>query len=584
MTTDDPGAIPRIHRVAQPNPPPPDHTHTVHGVVTAVAAVGAAFALVVSIVALAIVATRPATDDSATAALSLLAGRVLAAELDALPAIDDSPPTGPFTPAEVAVHDNPAISCWVVVDGLVFDLTEASKLHPARFQNCGGDSSEVYHRQHGLEIRDKMMQHYIGALAATTGVAATTGAAANTGENEMTAIVPAGCPPENVGGPIDPHTSLFAAAGSWNTNDLMVVVEKDCRSIVFIDGSTHTPVGRIDDLGHQMHAPTMTPDGRYVFVIARDGWLSKIDLTTFEVVGSLDVGISSRGTGLTDDGKYLLVGNFEPNTAVLLDAVTLEIVKTFEATGSINGGPETPSKVGGIVERGTRFYMVLKDVNAVWEIETADPDFPVRKYEDLGDGRTPLHDAYLTPDGQYLIAAVQGANVVWVLDTGTGEEVAEVPTGETPHTGPGATVGNLTFVPTLDPTGIISVIDTDTWTNVKNIEVGGPGLFIRHNPTAEDPAEYPFVWAETAFGDHHDEIYVIDVRSLEIVETLKPVPGESSWHPEFTFDGNAVYVVSQTGNTIVVYDADDFAEIARIPAKTPSSVFNVGLRTHEAGL
>ncbi len=489
-------------------------------------------------------------------------------------------PEGYFSLAEIAQHNDAATSCWVIVDDLVFDLTEFSKLHPAQFRNCGGNSSEVYHAQHGAQIRDQMMIHNIGQVWTETA----SGEPMPSDGGGTAVVVPEGCPPESIGGPIDPVTTTYAEPGSWDVNELMLVVEKDCRSIVFIDGSTHEVVGRIDDMGHQMHAPTPSRDGRFVYVIARDGWLSKVDLATLEVVGSVDVGDSSRGTGLTDDGRYLLVGNFEPNTAVLLDAETLETVKVFEATGSIQGGPEQPSKVGGVAQLGTKLYMVLKDVNAVWEIETADPSFPVRRYEDLGDGQTPLHDAYLTPDGKYLLVAVQGANVVWVLDTATGQEVAEVPTGTTPHTGPGATVGNLTFVPTLDPEGVISVIDTDTWTNVKNIDVGGPGLFIRHNPTAETADEYPYVWGETAFGDFHDEIYVIDVRSLEIVETLRPVPGESSWHPEFTYDGQSVYVVSQTGNLIVVYDADTFEEITRIEAKTPSAVFNMGIRTHEAGL
>jgi YVTN family beta-propeller protein len=434
----------------------------------------------------------------------------------------------------------------------------------------------VYHAQHGPLVRPQLMLHHIGEVAEGDDTAPAV--------TEPPTVVPAGCPPESIGGPIDPDTTTFVEPGSWDVKELMLVVEKDCRSIIFIDGVSHTKLGRIDDLGHQMHAPTPTPDGRYVFVIARDGWLSKIDLATFEVVASIDVGVNSRGTGVTDDGKYILVGNFEPNTAVLLDVETVEMVKTFETTGSVNGGPETPSKVGGVVEVGTKIYIVLKDVNAVWEVETADPSFPVRKYENLGDGQTPLHDAYVTPDGKYLLAAVQGANVVWVLDTATGEEIAEVPTGTTPHTGPGATVGDLTFIPTLDPEGTVSVIDTRTWTNVKDIDTGGPSLFVRHNPTAETVEEYPYVWAETALGDRHDEIYVIDVRSLEIVETLKPVPGESSWHPEFTYDGREVYVVSQTGDAVVVYDANTFAEVARVEAVTPSAVFNMGIRAHEAGL
>lgn len=573
-----------------------DHTHAVHGVWTAASVLGVVFAMVMSMIALAIVSSRPSLDSETVDALVAAAierrspdGTPAVAAVPVLPASADSvvsseilpveAPEGFFTLAEIATHNDATTSCWVVVDNLVFDVSEVAKLHPSDFRNCGGDSSEVYHRQHGATIRDKMMVNKVGEVWMGESVAAI-----DAEQTDTTETGPTACPPENIGGPISPTTTLFADAGSWNNDQVMLVVEKDCRSLLFIDGATNRPLGRIDDVGHQLHAPTTSPDGEYVYVIARDGWLSKIDLATFEVRKSIDVGVSSRGTGLTDDGKYLLVGNFEPNTATLLDAETLEIVKVFEAVGSINGGPEMPSKVGGVVEHGTKLYMVLKDVNAVWEIETAEPDFPVRKYENLGDGQTPLHDAYLTPDGSYLIAAVQGANVAWVLDTRTGEEVAEVPTGVTPHTGPGATVGDRTFIPTLDPEGIISVIDTTTWTNVKDIDVGGPGLFIRHNPTAESADEYPYVWAETAFGDRHDEIYVIDVTTLEIVKTLHPVPGESSWHPEFTYDGTNVYVVSQTGNAIVVYDALTFDEVARIDAATPSAVFNMGIRKHEAGL
>jgi YVTN family beta-propeller protein len=551
-------------------------------IVIAVLAVGLSL-FFTTVVGLIVVATRPTVDE---VALQQLIDEAVAARMGtpAPSGTAASPPPneipdGFFSLAQVATHGDPTSSCWVVVDGKVFDLTEASRLHPAQFTNCGADSSEVYHRQHGATIRDQMMAYHIGDVW-TDGMAMPTATPDGGGTGT---IVPEGCPPEQIGGPIDPVTTIFVDE-PWDPGELMLVVEKDCRSVIFFDGSSHELVGRIDDVGHQLHAPTPSPDGRYVYMVARDGWVSKVDLETLEVVASIDVGVSSRGTGVTDDGRYLLVGNFDPNTAVLLDAVTMEVVRTFEATGSVNDGPEQPSKVGGIAQLGTKLYMVLKDVNAVWEIETADPTFPVRKYENLGEGQTPLHDIFLTPDGRYVLVAVQGANVVWVLDTETGEEVAEVPTAVTPHTGPGATVGNLTFVPTLDPEGVISVIDNTTWTNVANLDVGGPGLFIRHNPTAESAEEYPYVWGETAFGDFHDEIYVIDVRSLEIVETLRPVPGESSWHPEFTYDGSAVYVVSQTGNAVVVYDSESFEEIARIEAKTPSAVFNMGIRRHEAGL
>jgi YVTN family beta-propeller protein len=77
---------------------------------------------------------------------------------------------------------------------------------------------------------------------------------------------------------------------------------------------------------------------------------------------------------------------------------------------------------------------------------------------------------------------------------------------------------------------------------------------------------------------------VIDARTNTIAKTLIPVKGKSSWHPEFTLDGSSVYVVSQEGNEVTVYDANNFEVKARIKADTPSAVSNVGLRVEEPGL
>jgi len=204
----------------------------------------------------------------------------------------------------------------------------------------------------------------------------------------------------------------------------------------------------------------------------------------------------------------------------------------------------------------------------------------IEKHWNIGDNQTPLHDAFLTPDGKFYIVASMGSNTVWVMNTDTWEEVKEVKTGETPHTGPGATWGNNIYVPALGE-GLITVIDTTTWEPVKYIKTGGPGLFVR--AFNEDPS-YPYVWAETAFGDHQDEIYVIDARTNEIAKTIIPVKGESSWHPEFTNDGKYVYVVSQSANEVEVYDAHTFEIVKRIEANTPSAVSNVGNRIEELGL
>lgn len=464
-----------------------------------------------------------------------------------------------YTVDDVALHNNPE-DCWLIIDKKVFNATEASRLHPAMF-NCGKDASENYHKNHGEGIRDKMMKFYIGDLGSGKGV--------------QKVDIPF---EKNVA--LKPYRELYVQEGSWNPRELMLVVEKDAENLLAIDGTTHKSVGRVHNVGFQPHTSVFSSDAKYMYIISRDGWLTKINLGTLEPVVSVSVGENSRGTAITDNDKYVAVGNYAPGNLVILDADSMKSLKTIPLTAEMNG-KQIESRAGAVVEDGNRIIVALKDANSVWAVDTDKPDFPVtNKFEDIGKNVPALHDAFLTPNGKYYIVASQGSKTAWVLDLTTMKPIAEVQTGETPHTGPGAAWGNYIYVPALGE-GLITVIDTTTWKPVKYIKTGGPGLFVRSY--SKDPA-YPYVWADTAFGDHKDEIYVIDARINEIVKTIIPVKGESSWHPEFTYDGKFVYVVSQSANEVEVYDAFTFEIVKRIKSDTPSAISNVGLRTEEPGL
>jgi YVTN family beta-propeller protein len=464
-----------------------------------------------------------------------------------------------FTFDDVALHNNPE-DCWLVIDDLVFDATEASRLHPAMF-NCGTDASVNYHKNHGVGISDKMMVYHIGSLGSGTGITRTD----SPFEKKLA---------------LDPYAELYVEVGSWNVDELMVIVEKDAEKLLFIDGVSHTEIGRIHDIGFQPHTSVYSPDGAYMFIISRDGWLTKIDLKTLDPITSLSVGDNSRGTALTDDGKYIAIGNYEPGSIVIVDPSTMKILKIIDTVGEINGA-QVESRVGALIEDGDHIIAALKDLNSVWVVDTSTKDFVVKnKYNNIGDNNAPLHDAFLTPDGKYFIVASMGSNTVWVLDTDTWKVVKEVPTGITPHTGPGATWGNTIYIPAMGE-GLITAINTISWEPIASIPTGGPGLFVRSYSKNPD---YPYVWADTAFGDHHDEIYVIDARINKIIKTIIPVKGESSWHPEFTYNGDYVYVVSQTADEIEIYDAHTFEIVKRITADTPSAVSNIGIRIEELGL
>lgn len=465
-----------------------------------------------------------------------------------------------YSMEEVAQHSVQS-DCWVVVDGLVFDLTPFVRLHASSFA-CGTDVSTNYHANHGSEIRPQMMQFHIGSIV---------------GEREVADATTEPHAQENIY--ITPTTELYEEIGSWDVRDLMVVVERDRQSLLLIDSKRHVPVGRIEQVGYQPHTNVFSPDGTYNYLISRDGWVTKTNLQTLETEAYVRVGKNSRGTALTDDGTYLVIGNYEPRSIVVLRADTLEIVTEIPLE-TVRDGAVITSRAGALVESGTQVIVALKDLNSVWVLETANDDIRiVQQFEHVGGADSVLHDGYLTPDGAYFIVAAQDANVVWVLDTETMTEVARVPTGKQPHTGPGATWEHVTFVPSLGE-GMITAIDTNTWQPLKYIPTGGPGLFVRHSPLPE----YPYIWADVAFGEQEDEIAIIDARSLEVVETLVPMEGKRSIHPEFTHDGKYVYVLVWLGDKIFVYDADTFDVVTTIDATTPSLISNVGARLEEPGI
>jgi nitrite reductase (NO-forming)/hydroxylamine reductase len=466
-----------------------------------------------------------------------------------------------YTATELAVH-NKVDDCWIVIDGLVFDMTEPSKSHPGSF-HCGGDGSENYHKNHGPTIRSRMDPFRIGKLNLASAIQLTSKITATTTAETIT-----------------PTRELFAEEGSWDPLNLMIVMERDNKSLLAIDGSTHKAVGRVKDIGKQVHTQVFSPDGKFTYHISRDGGLTKIDLRTLKPEGIVRVGSDSRGTAITDSGKYVAIGNYEPRQVVIIDAETLAIIIKIELLDT-RDGTVTHSRAGAVVENGEKFVVSLKDGRSVWVIDTTKRGMPVSNYFwDIGKKGDVLHDGYLTPDGRYYITAVQGSDVAWVLDTKNMKPVAEVKTGKTPHTGPGATWGNYTFVHALAE-GVLTAIDMRTWAPAAYIKVGGAGLFTRS--FYKDPT-YPYIWADTAFGEQQDEIDVIDGATLKIVKKLFPMKGERAVHPEFTRDGKYVYVAVWTGNKVFVYDSKTFEVVTTIDAFTPTGISSVAIRVEEPGL
>ena len=83
------------------------------------------------------------------------------------------------------------------------------------------------------------------------------------------------------------------------------------------------------------------------------------------------------------------------------------------------------------------------------------------------------------------------------------------------------------------------------------------------------------------FGPHKDAVHVIDKRSLEIVRTLRPEPGKTAAHVEFTRDGRyALLSIWERDGAVVIYDAATLEEVKRVPMVKPSGKYNVWNKIH----
>jgi len=87
------------------------------------------------------------------------------------------------------------------------------------------------------------------------------------------------------------HENLLDEAGlpdqpthDGNLDNLMLVTEREARSIAVIDGDTHRLLGHID-ASYRAHGYAFDPTSdRWAYNVGRDGWLFKIDLYTLQAV------------------------------------------------------------------------------------------------------------------------------------------------------------------------------------------------------------------------------------------------------------------------------------------------------------
>jgi len=369
--------------------------------------------------------------------------------------------------------------------------------------------------------------------------------------------------------------------------NLFVVVESGDHHATILDGDTFEPIHRFKTRFSLHGGPKFSNDGRYVYFASRDGWVTKYDLYKLQVLAEVRAGINTRNLAVSGDGRYVMVANYLPHTLVLLDAADLRPISVIQVS-DLRGNT---SRVSAVYDAGPRqsFIAALKDLKEVWEIPYSDdPPYygPVHDYRvegPIGEAakfqvRRIRLDDYLDDfffDLRYdnLIGAARNAKNGQVVNLIVGRKIADIDLSSMPHLGSGITWQRngvtLMATPHLHESAI-SIIDTGSWKKVARIETLGPGFFMRSHANSE------YAWADVFFGPHRDAVHVIDKNTLEIVKTLRPEPGKTAAHVEFTRDGRyALLSVWDMDGALVVYDAKSLEEVKRIPMVKPSGKYNV---------
>ncbi len=371
--------------------------------------------------------------------------------------------------------------------------------------------------------------------------------------------------------------------------NLFVVVEAGDHHATVLDGDRLEPIFRFPTRFALHGGPKFSPDGRFVYFASRDGWVSKFDLYNLKPIVEIRAGINTRNLAVSGDGRYVAVGNYLPHTLVILDAGDLSPLKLI----AVHNDRDKGSRVSAVYDAAPRksFIAALKDIPEVWEIPydpNAEPIYPglVHDYR-LGEalaakGPFPvrrirlddyLDDFFFDPSYEHLIGAARNAKNGQVVNLIVGRKIAEIDLSGLPHLGSGIIWEHqgrpVLATPNLKE-GAVSVIDMRTWKTVKRIETLGPGFFLRSHENSR------YAWVDVFFGPHKDAVHVIDKERLEIVKTLRPDPGKTAAHVEFTRDGRyALLSIWDKDGAIVVYDANTLEEVKRIPMRKPSGKYNV---------
>ncbi len=344
--------------------------------------------------------------------------------------------------------------------------------------------------------------------------------------------------------------SLILLINSFVFAEKLYVVERERSALAVIENGELKK--EIKNIGNATHT-TVKTDKNFAYAVSRDGFMSKIDKKTDNLLKRVKVGNS--GIGFTILDKYIVVANYDPKDIVVINK-NMEIVKKL-TTGSRNVG---------IKHKKNLIVFSLMDKDQIWILDKNKNFNQIKNYENVG--QMPF-DALLYKN--VYIAGFFKESALGVLNLNTFKyskksinfNAKKEAVMKVPHFGTWGIIGNKGLIPAVGERKAI-IFDFNKFKIIGQIDLIGLPVFISVAPNKRFAAV-------NYSGDKENFITIIDLKTLKPVKNLEV--GKRVMHLRFSKDSKKLYISSYYDHKLKILNTSNWKIEKEIVVPTPSGIF-----------
>ena len=284
-----------------------------------------------------------------------------------------------------------------------------------------------------------------------------------------------------------------------------------------------------------------------------------IDPATNTVVGVIEGIEVNHGAGVSPDGSRIYISNEAESTLDSVDAKTLKVV----AHAKLSGHPNNMA-VGA---DGRKVYVgIIQAPGGVDVIDTAS----MTRVKTVPTKGT-IHNAYVTPDGKYVVAGSIQGKTISIIDAKTDEPVwtIDMDLGIRPMTFNTNPDGSTKWI-FAQLTGLngFAVVDFATRKEIRRITNPDLPPGKATVPEGSDPSHGMAVTADgktlVVCSRLNNHLYFYSLPDLKALGGAERGGKGAGW-VTLTPDGKTAYVANPVTNDVSVVDVTAMREVARIP-------------------